>query len=53
MSDLSGLLIATALLHICGLLTSKFLDKKFDLITRLAGLSTLCYGSFLIAQLTY
>ncbi len=49
--DITGLLVSTALLHFAGLFGAKRVTQFTPIIGRVAGISTLAYGSFLIAQL--
>ena len=49
--DLLGLVVSTALLHAFGVLSSKLLFKKMNLVSKTAGLGTVIYGLVLIGQL--
>ena len=49
--DITGLLVSTALLHFAGLFCAKRITQFTQIVGKVAGISTLVYGSFLIAQL--
>jgi urease accessory protein len=52
LEDAAGLLLATALLHGCGIFLANSLRGKLVLISKGVGLATLAYGIFLFGQLS-
>jgi len=49
--DLLGLMISTAVLHAFGVLSSKLLVEKMNLVSKTAGLGTVLFGLILMGQL--
>ena len=49
--DLLGLMISTAVLHAFGVLSSKLLVEKMNLVSNTAGLGTVLFGLILMGQL--
>lgn len=51
--DVTGLILATAALHLSGVLLVKLLKEKSTVIARIAGFSSVLYGWVLISQLSF
>ena len=51
--DLLGLILATGVLHLCGALLVKVLKEKTLIFAKIAGMSSVIYGLFLIGQLAF
>ena len=51
--DVTGLILATAALHLSGVLLVKLLKEKSTAIARIVGFSSVLYGWVLISQLSF
>jgi urease accessory protein len=51
--DVTGLIIATAALHLLGVVLVKLLKEKTTVIAKIAGFASVIYGWVLISQLSF
>jgi urease accessory protein len=50
---MTGLIMATGILHLLGALLVKFLEEKTAIVARITGFASVIYGWVLISQLSY
>ena len=51
--DVTGLILATAGLHLLGVVSAKLLKEKTTVIAKMAGFASVIYGWVLISQLSF